>query len=67
MVVHDPGPKVQELSPTEALLLLLDQIDYTRGACGPTELIGALIAPDILAKCRRAAELEKQRMHASKK
>jgi hypothetical protein len=39
----------------EALFLVLDQIDYTQGACGPTEPISALITPETLAMARLAA------------
>ena len=65
MATLDPAPQAKELTPTEALQLLLDQIDYTNSACGVTEMIGALVTPDVLIMCKRSIKLEKERMHAS--
>lgn len=42
-------------TPLHALLVLLDSIDFTRGACKPTEMIGALVSVDILLNAREAA------------
>lgn len=38
----------------EALQVLLDQIDYTAGACTPTEQVGAVLDHRVIALCRRA-------------
>lgn len=38
----------------EALLLLLDQVDYTKGNCGPTEMVSAVLTPEVLSICRQA-------------
>ncbi len=45
------------LSPAEALRLILDQVDYTNGNCGPTEMVAAVLSTDVIATCR-AARLE---------
>jgi hypothetical protein len=39
----------------EWLQVLLDQIDYERGACRPNEMVGACVSPEVLAACREAA------------
>lgn len=39
----------------EWLQVLLDQIDYERGACRPNEMIGALVSREVLQSCREAA------------
>lgn len=41
----------------EALRLILDQIDYTRGACKPNESVGGVVCADVLARARKAAGL----------
>lgn len=41
-------------SPAEALRLLLDQVDYTKGACGPTELVAAVLSTQVIEICRQA-------------
>jgi hypothetical protein len=38
----------------EALLLVMDHVDYTAGACGLTEMVGAALPRDVLAIARRA-------------
>ena len=38
----------------DALLLLLDQVDYTSGACSLTEMIGACLPVEVIEKCRDA-------------
>jgi hypothetical protein len=35
-----------------ALRLLLDQVDYTKGACGLTEMVGACLDAKVIDKCR---------------
>lgn len=44
----------------DALLLLLDQVDFTAGACSPTEMVGACIPKVVLDKCRAAIADDKQ-------
>jgi hypothetical protein len=46
----------RRLTLREALRLLLDQVDYTNGACGPTELVGAVLPRDVIALCREVAK-----------
>ncbi len=38
----------------EALALILDNADYTRGNCRVNELVGAVLPKEILAKARAA-------------
>lgn len=40
------------LSPVEALSLILDQVDYTNGACRSTEMVGAVLDQSIIRRCR---------------
>lgn len=37
-----------------ALRTLLDQVDYTAGACRPNELVGAVLPAEIIKLCRDA-------------
>ena len=44
-----------------ALLTVLDQVDYTNGACGVTEMVGAVLPKEIIALARKSiAEADKQ-------
>ena len=43
----------------EALLLVLDQVDYTVGACRLTELVGAALPAQVIDKARAALEPQK--------
>lgn len=36
----------------EAVTLLLDQVDYTNGACGLTEMVGAVLDTRVLIRVR---------------
>ena len=36
------------------LQVILDCVDYTAGACGPTERVGAVLPKDIIKKARAA-------------
>jgi hypothetical protein len=42
----------------DALLTVLDQVDYTAGACGLTEMVGACLPMEVI-KLARAALAEK--------
>lgn len=42
----------------DALLLLLDQIDFTKGACSPTDMVGACIDTRVFERCREAIAAE---------
>jgi hypothetical protein len=42
------------LPPAAALALLLDQVDYTAGACRLTEMVGAVLPTEVIALCRRS-------------
>ena len=39
-----------------ALLIILDQVDYTAGNCRPNEMVGAVLSKEIIALCREAAQ-----------
>lgn len=43
-----------DLAVDEALETLLDQVDYTAGNCYPTEMVGAVLAKEVILLCRRA-------------
>ena len=43
-----------ELTPAEALQLLLDQVDYTAGACSVTEMVGAVLPLEVIQRCKAA-------------
>lgn len=38
----------------ETLLLVLDQVDYTRGACSLTEMVGACLPSSVITLARAA-------------
>ncbi len=42
------------LSSSDALKLLLDQVDYTKGACGFSSMVGAALPVEVIDKCRAA-------------
>ena len=46
--------EVRPLGVREALKVLLDQVDYTAGACTPTERVGAVLDHRVIALCRRS-------------
>ena len=48
----------QPLSCKEALQLLLDQVDYTAGACELTEMVGACLPKEVIERCREAIAAE---------
>lgn len=37
-----------------ALQVLLDSVDYTAGACGPTEMVAAVLPVVLIEKARKA-------------
>jgi hypothetical protein len=37
-----------------ALLTVLDQVDYTKGACSFTEMVGAVLPKEVIALARKA-------------
>lgn len=39
-----------------ALYLILDNVDYTAGACSPTEMIGAILPHEFIVLAHRALE-----------
>lgn len=41
-------------TPTTALLLVLDQVDYMRGRCSATEMVGAVLSREVLKTAREA-------------
>lgn len=42
----------------EALQLLLDQVDYTSGACSLTEMVGACLPKEVIKLCRQVIKDE---------
>jgi len=50
---------LKPLAPREALLLLLDQVDYTKGACAVTEMVGAVLPREVIVKCHETLEASK--------
>lgn len=36
--------------------VVLDQVDYTRGACSPTEMVGACLDQSVIASARKTLE-----------
>ena len=54
------------LSCREALLLVLDQVDYTKGACGPANMVAACLPTEVIDKAREAIAADKA-AEASKK
>lgn len=39
--------------------VVLDQVDYTAGACGPTEMVGACLPVEVIKHAREALEATK--------
>lgn len=37
------------------LLVLLDQVDFTKGNCNATDMVAAVLAPSVLENARAAA------------
>lgn len=42
----------------EALQVLLDQVDYTSGACSLTDMVGAALPKEVIKLCREAIKQE---------
>ena len=49
---------MKPLTCKEALQLILDQVDYTNNACGPTEMVGAVLPTEVIARAREAIKAE---------
>lgn len=47
------------LTTTEALRLILDQVDYTKGACGLTEMVGACLDKQVIETCHQALAVDR--------
>lgn len=43
-----------------ALRVLLDQVDYTAGACRPNEMVGAVVSRELLQQCKDALKEQKK-------
>ena len=52
------GEDMNTMTCREALQLLLDQVDFERGACSLTDMVGQCIPAGVLAKCRGAVAAE---------
>uniref|UniRef100_A0A6M3LFH5 Uncharacterized protein n=1 Tax=viral metagenome TaxID=1070528 RepID=A0A6M3LFH5_9ZZZZ len=48
------------LTPSEALRVILDCVDYQNGACGLTEMVGAVLPVLVLDLAHRALREEKK-------
>ena len=48
-----------KLTVAEALRLVLDQVDYTAGACSVTEMVGACLPVKVIEIARAALAAEK--------
>lgn len=46
--------EAKPLTVREALLLVLDQVDYTKGACSFTEMVGACLPAEVIDRARQA-------------
>lgn len=49
----------------EALLLVLDQVDYTRHACRPDEMVGAVLPREVIDIARAALERAQEKGNAN--
>lgn len=47
---------MNKLSPEQALKLILDQVDYTVGACRLTDMVGAILDAKIIQTCRESLQ-----------
>ena len=55
LLVRDGSRMVEgEMNCKTALLVVLDAVDYTRGACGVTEMVGAVLPKSIIELARQA-------------
>lgn len=54
-VVKQSGGKNNMEDALTALRVLLDHVDYIAGNCGATNMVGAVVSPDILKQCREIA------------
>lgn len=56
------GWKLSEIGATKidelrrALAVMLDQVDYTHGACAVTEMVGAVLPREVIESARKALE-----------
>ncbi len=48
------GKTTNEPDLRAALLALLDAVDYTKGACSPTEMVGAVLPQVLIGNARKA-------------
>ena len=46
------------------LLTVLDQVDYTRGACTPTEMVGAVLPREVIDLARKVLDETKPKLRA---
>lgn len=50
-----------KLTIEEALMTVLDQVDYVRGNCAPTEMVAAVLPKEIILLAHEALEEERSR------
>ena len=46
----------QDMTVAEALRTILNAIDYTSGACDPTEMVAAVLPSELIERARKALE-----------
>lgn len=51
----------------EALQVVLDQVDYTAGNCGPTEMVAACLPKEVIRLAREALSHERERIDGLEK
>jgi hypothetical protein len=42
------------LTTEEALMLVLNEVDYTRGNCSVTDMVGAVLPKEVIDRARKA-------------
>lgn len=47
---------LREQNLRNALLVVLDHVDYTASACTPTEMVGAVLPREVIALARKVLE-----------
>lgn len=47
------------LTPEVALRTILDQVDYTSGACRPNELVGAVLPTEVIQLCKDSLDADR--------
>ncbi len=56
---------MRALNIRELIALILDHVDYTAGACRPTEMIGAVLPLSVIEQARKAIRRTEIKREAS--